>query len=78
MGRDQREVAARAVWQGAGIGTKVDTPTTRLRSLIRMALSEPSLRVAGQLAARIAADDPDIAVRELEHIETSVRSTVTD
>jgi UDP:flavonoid glycosyltransferase YjiC (YdhE family) len=79
MGRDQREVAARAVWQGAGISTKADTPTARLRSLIRMALSEPSLRVAaGQLAARIAADDPDIAVRELEHIATSVRSTVTD
>jgi hypothetical protein len=44
-----------------------------------MALSEPSLRVAaGQLAARMAADDPDIAVGELEHIATSVRSTVTD
>ena len=79
MGRDQREVAGSAVWQGAGIGTKVDTPTARLRRLIRMALSEPSLRVAaGQLAARMAADDRDIAVRELEHIATSVRSTVTD
>jgi hypothetical protein len=44
-----------------------------------MALSEPGLRVgAGQLAARMAADDPDIAVRELEHIATSARSTVTD
>jgi UDP:flavonoid glycosyltransferase YjiC (YdhE family) len=79
MGRDQREVAARAVWHGAGISTAVRTSTDRLRSLIRMALSEPGLRVgAGQLAARMAADDPDIAVRELEHIATSARSTVTD
>ena len=73
------EVAARAVWHGAGISTAAHTSTARLRSLIRMALSEPSLRVAaGQLAARMAADNPDIAVRELENIATGARSTVTD
>jgi MGT family glycosyltransferase len=79
MGRDQREVAARAVWHGAGISAAVHTSAARLRGLIRTALSEPSLRVAaGQLAARMAADDPDIAVRELEHIASIVPSTVTD
>jgi UDP:flavonoid glycosyltransferase YjiC (YdhE family) len=79
MGRDQREVAARAVWHGAGISASAHTSTARLRSLIRMALSEPSLRVAaGQLAARMAADDADIAVRELEFVATGVRSTVAD
>jgi hypothetical protein len=39
-----------------------------------MALDDASLRVAArQLAAQIAADDPDIAVRELEQIVVPVR-----
>jgi MGT family glycosyltransferase len=79
MGRDQREVAARAVWHGAGISTTARVSIGRLRRLIRMALNESSLRVAArQLAARIAGDDPDIAVRELERIVATARSTVTN
>jgi UDP:flavonoid glycosyltransferase YjiC (YdhE family) len=79
MGRDQREVAARAVWHGAGIRTTARISTARLRCLIRMALDDSSLQVAArQLAAQIAADDPDIAVRELEQIVAPVRSTVAD
>jgi UDP:flavonoid glycosyltransferase YjiC (YdhE family) len=73
MGRDQCEIAARAVWHGAGLSTPVTTSVARLRRLIRNALDESSLRVAaGQLAQRMAADDPDIAVRELEQIATTV------
>lgn len=65
--RDQREVAARAVWHGAGMSTTARISAARLRCLIRMALDDSSLRVAArQLAARMAADEPDIAVRELE------------
>jgi UDP:flavonoid glycosyltransferase YjiC (YdhE family) len=72
MGRDQREVASRAEWHGAGVSTPATTSVPRLRRLIRMALDDSSLRVAaGQLAARMAGDDPDIAVRELEQIATT-------
>jgi UDP:flavonoid glycosyltransferase YjiC (YdhE family) len=79
MGRDQREVAARAAWHGAGISAPAHTSVARLRRLIRKALDESSLRVAaGKLAARMAADDPDIAVRELEQIATTACPTVAD
>lgn len=79
MGRDQREVAARAVWHGAGISTTARASAGRLRRLIHMALNKSSLRAAaGQLAARLAADDPHIAVRELEQIAATARPTGTD
>jgi UDP:flavonoid glycosyltransferase YjiC (YdhE family) len=69
MGRDQREVAARAVWHGAGISASVRSRTGRLGRLIASALDDPNLQVAARkLAARMAADDSDIAVRELEKI----------
>jgi MGT family glycosyltransferase len=72
MGRDQRDVAARAVWHGAGISAPVQTSTSRLRRIIRTALDDSNLRgAAGQLAAHMASDDPDIAVRELEQLATS-------
>jgi UDP:flavonoid glycosyltransferase YjiC (YdhE family) len=79
MGRDQGEIAARVVWHGAGISTTMRTSTSEIRRLIRRALDESSLRVAArQLAARMATEDPDTAVRELESIANSARSTITD
>jgi UDP:flavonoid glycosyltransferase YjiC (YdhE family) len=79
MGRDQGEIAARVVWHGAGISTTMRTSTSEIRRLIRGALDESSLRVAArQLAAHMATEDPDTAVRELESIATSARSTIID
>lgn len=76
MGRDQREVAARAVWHGAGISASVRSHSGRLHRLIASALDDPNLRVAARrLAARMAADDSDVAVRELEEIATPVGPT---
>jgi UDP:flavonoid glycosyltransferase YjiC (YdhE family) len=73
MGRDQREVAARAEWHGAGIRTPVTTSVPRLRRLIQNALGDSHLRVAaGQLSARMAVDDLSVAVRELEQIATTL------
>jgi MGT family glycosyltransferase len=73
FGRDQREIAARVEWHGVGIGTGAGTSVTRLRRLIRQALDDPSLRVgAERLAMRMAGDDPDSAVHELEMIATTV------
>jgi UDP:flavonoid glycosyltransferase YjiC (YdhE family) len=71
MGRDQREVAARAVWHGAGISASARSHSGRLHRLIASALDDSNLRVAARrLAARMAADDCDVAVRELEEIAT--------
>ena len=73
FGRDQKEIAARLEWHGAGIGADADTSVTRLRRIIGRALDDPSLRDAAErLATRMAADDPDIAVHELEKIATTV------
>ncbi|OBA70774.1 hypothetical protein A5641_11925 [Mycobacterium sp. 1554424.7] len=79
MGRDQHEVAARVAWHGAGVSAPVRTSVPRLRRVIQTAIDDSSLRVgAGRLAARMADDDPDIAVRELEQIATTSRRRVSD
>jgi UDP:flavonoid glycosyltransferase YjiC (YdhE family) len=79
MGRDQREVAARVVWHGAGVRAPVNTSVPRLRRVIQRALDDSGLRVAAErLAARMADDDPDVAVRELEEIATPAGRRVRD
>ncbi|MGH3723749.1 MAG: hypothetical protein ACRDUS_06445 [Mycobacterium sp.] len=69
-------MTARAVWHGAGRGVPITAPVRRLRRIIHKALDDRDLRVAARrLAMRMAADDPDIAVRELEHMATPVAIT---
>lgn len=69
MGRDQRDIAARVAWHGAGIRTPAKTSAKRLRHLIAEALATPSLVAAAErLATNLAGDDLDLAVHELEDL----------
>jgi UDP:flavonoid glycosyltransferase YjiC (YdhE family) len=72
MGRDQRDVAARAAWHGAGvIGSAADS-VEKLRRRIAGAVRDRALRDhARLLAVSMARDDPDAAARELEGVGTS-------
>jgi MGT family glycosyltransferase len=72
MGRDQRDVAARAAWHGAGvIGSAADS-VEKLRRRIAGAVRDRALREhARHLAVSMARDDPESAPRELEAIGTS-------
>jgi MGT family glycosyltransferase len=75
MGRDQGDVAARAVWRGAGLTGSAQAPADRLRKLIVRALADPRLgQRAGRLAAAMAADDPEAATRELEALASAAQS----
>jgi UDP:flavonoid glycosyltransferase YjiC (YdhE family) len=67
MGRDQKDVAIRAVSRRAGVLASVNLPARSLARVIERALLDQELRVGAQrLADRFAADDPAGAVRELE------------
>ncbi len=71
MGRDQRDVAARAAWHGAGvIGSAADS-VEKLRRRIAGAVRDRALREhARLLAVSMARDDPEAAPRELEAVGT--------
>lgn len=69
MGRDQRDVAARVRWRGAGMVGRAQSPPHMLRKLIAAALGDDSLRRGAQNIARgTAADEPELASVQLEEL----------
>jgi UDP:flavonoid glycosyltransferase YjiC (YdhE family) len=67
MGRDQKDVAIRAVIRRAGVLASASLPARSLSRVIEQALGDQELRGGAQrLADRFAADDPASAISEVE------------
>jgi UDP:flavonoid glycosyltransferase YjiC (YdhE family) len=67
MGRDQKDVAIRAVCKRAGVLASASLPARSLTRVIDRALRDEELRAgARRLADRLSADDPASAMIELE------------
>jgi UDP:flavonoid glycosyltransferase YjiC (YdhE family) len=71
LGRDQYINAARAAELGAGIQLEHDAPPPRIRRTLEHLISAPQFRAAAAaIAARLAADEPDL--RSLHAVEAAV------
>ncbi len=68
MGRDQADVAARAVWHGAGLRMSSHSQPAALRKAVMRMLSEPSFRAGARRVADDIArvDGASLGVEELE------------
>jgi UDP:flavonoid glycosyltransferase YjiC (YdhE family) len=67
ISRDQPDVAARVTWHGAGVRLSSRSSPARIATAVQRILSDPAPRAAARrLADRIAAEDANTAVTELE------------
>ena len=76
MGRDQADVAARAVWRGAGLRMSTKSRPDALRQAVRRMLDEPRFRDAARRMAEAMAreDGASRAVAELEALGDAERA----
>ena len=76
MGRDQGDVAARAVWRGAGLSISARSKPEAIRKAIARMLADPSYRDgARRVAAGIVRADGEVPViDELESLAGAARS----